>query len=92
MYREAWSNIEKDQTIFCKKQPIQSNQYKQPCMTPLLSRKRRWRTHIGGSSAEGFGKVDDCGYKLRISNVYMLMSTRTERTTDSCNLEVAADK
>ena len=46
--------------------------------TTMLSRRiicerstRRWRTHIGGSSAEGFGKVDDCGYKRRVRNVHM---------------------
>ena len=46
-------------------------------MTPMLSRriyersKRRWRTHIGGSSAEGFGKVDDCD----LTNEELEMST-----------------
>ncbi len=75
MYREAWSNIENDQTIFFAR----SNQTTH--MTPMLSRRiicerstRRWRTHIGGSSAEGFGKVDDCGYKRRVRNVHMRMS------------------
>ena len=47
-------------------------------MTPMLSRRiicerstRRWRTHIGGSSAEGFGKVDDCD----LTNEELEMST-----------------
>ena len=47
-------------------------------MTPMLSRricersKRRWRTHIGGSSAEGFGKVDDCGYNEELDELRKL--------------------